>query len=245
VESKHEKESRLPLLVIGSPPPALSHFPAASDLENITSKNNFYFLVCSPEEALKGTLDKLALMGVCPEQILMLTPENFSVRFAHDPLMGTLEITSADSCEEIRQRLCARIEGQRHRKIIAEIETARVHGLPSELTAEEWFVRLEVTHLTHALACAFDLAPASHQTSLRAALAGLASSENPWDSTLPLEKLIALCARLAQQHWRQPIKFREELRRLSVNLSFRTRTDLRSVAERCLEGAWKGIPNVA
>jgi hypothetical protein len=245
VESKQEKENRLPLLILGSPPHALAHHPLAPGLEKIEAKNNFYFLVCAEEEALKSALDGLAQAGIGPEQILILAPEKLLIRFAHDPLMGIFEITAADSDEEIRQRLCARIETQRHRKIAAEIEAARLRGLPSELMAEEWFVRLEVTHLAHAFACAFDLAPASHQACLRGALRGLASDDSPWGSATPLEEIIPLSARLAQQHWRQPAKFREELRRLSVNLSFRTRTDLRSVAERCLESAWKGIPHVA
>lgn len=246
METMLEKEKRLPILIIGHPPASLASFARISGVhEAPLEKANFYFLLCLGEEELKNTLDELIHTGARPEQIILMLPENFTLRFAHDPLVGALEIAEDDSAEDTKFRLMARVESQRHRKLSAEIETARAKGLPSELTAEEWFTRMEAAHLTHGFACAFELPGGRHSEAIRYALAGQTLSQETWETNASLESLLPACALLALKHWQSPAKFREELRRLSALLPFRTRTDIRSVAERCLESIWKGITNVA
>jgi hypothetical protein len=186
-------------------------------------------------------LEALAQASVPADQIVLACGEGFHARIA-EPCMGVLEILPSDTTEELRQRLLARLETQRHRKLAQEIENARNIGLPSDLRAEEWSVRLETAHLTHGFCCAMELPASVHGQALRSALR---NGEIPACWPTELASLLPLCARLALQHWQTPALFREEFRKHAGGLPFRLRTDLRNVVERCLESIWKGFENAS
>lgn len=240
---KPEKNSRLPVLVLGEAPAALSPFACIPLSEkSFPSDPDIYFLLCARDEsALRPALEALAQASVPADQILLACGEGFHARAA-DPCMGVLEILPGDSTEELRQRLLCRLETQRHRKLTQEIENARHVGLPSELSAEEWAARLETAHLTHSFSCALELPASVHGRALRSALRSGPAS-HCWPAEL--DSLLPLCARLALQHWQTPTLFREAFRQHAAALPFRLRTDLRNVVERCLESIWKGFENAS
>lgn len=243
-----EKNKNIPLYLFASAPAALAPcFPLARHAGELPAhKDDLYFLVFHAEpELAKAALNELHAAGVSPERIILSAEAERPLPFAHDPIMGVLELLPDDSAEEIRQRLQLRIETQRHRQLPAAIEAARLVGTPSDLSAEEWLLRLETAHLTHAFCCSLDLALSRHQACLTAALTQTEEKSAAWAGNLPLEKLLPLCARLALRHCQTPTAFREEFRSLAACLPFRTRTDLRNVVERCLESIWKGISHVA
>jgi hypothetical protein len=231
-------------LVLGHAPAALSPFACIPlNEKSFPSDPDLYFLLCAREEAeLRAALEALAQAQVPADQILLAHGEGFFSRAA-DPFVGALEMLPSDSTEELRHRLIARLETQRHRKLAQEIEAARNIGLPSALEAEDWALRLETAHLTHGFCCSLELAASTHGLALRSALRGGNPNEAPWP-TEPAD-LLPLCARLALQHWQTPALFREEFRKLAGTLPFRLRTDLRNVVERCLESVWKGLENAS
>lgn len=240
---KPEKNSRLPILVLGDAPAALSPFACIPLTEkSFPADPDLYFLLCAREEAaLRPALEALAQASVPADQIILASGEGLHARGA-DPCMGLLEILPGDSTEELRHRLLARLETQRHRKLTQEIENARNIGLPSDLSAEEWAARLETTHLTHGFCCAMELPPSVHGAALRFALH---QPNLPACWPTELSALLPLCARLALKHWQTPGLFREEFRQQAGALPFRLRTDLRNVVERCLESIWKGFENAS
>lgn len=240
---KPEKNSRLPILVLGDAPAALSPFACIPLSEkSFPSDPDLYFLLCASDEAsLRSPLEALAQAGVPPDQIILARGEGLHARAA-DPFMGVLEILANDTAEDLRHRLVTRLETQRHRKLAQEIEAARNIGLPSDLHAEEWATRLETAHLTHGFCCAMELPASVHGQALRSALR---QSAIPASWPTDLDSLLPLCARLALQHWQTPALFREEFRQQAGALPFRLRTDLRNVVERCLERIWKGFENAA
>lgn len=242
-----EKGKPLPLLFVGEPPAALGHtFPRILSTNELpANKHDLYILVYSQEDSSKEILDELFQAGVCSDQIILCLPEGKPPSFAYDPLTGILECFGADSPEELRMRLITRIETQKHRKLSAQIESARLKGIPSELSAEEWCRRMEAAHLCHGFALALNLSASSHSRSIRAAFESGPGDNSIWAASLPIEELIPLCAGLSLRHWTNPTGFREDFRRLAANLPFRMRTDLRNIVERCLESVWKGISNVA
>jgi hypothetical protein len=241
---KPAKNTRLPILVLGHAPAALSPFACISLTEkSFPSDPDLYFLLCAREEAeLRAALEALAQASVPADQIIIARGEGFFSRSV-DPFTGILEILPSDSTEELRQRLIARLETQRHRKLTQEIESTRNIGLPSELEAEDWALRLEAAHLTHGFCCAMELSASVHGLALRSALRGESTGPASWPPEL--SDLLPLCARLALQHWQTPALFREEFRKQASALPFRLRTDLRNVVERCLESVWKGFENAS
>jgi hypothetical protein len=238
------KNTRLPILVLGHAPAALSPFACIPLSEkSFPSDPDLYFLLCAREEAeLRAALEALAQASVPADQIIIACGEGFFSRTI-DPFTGFLEILPSDSTEELRHRLVARLETQRHRKLTQEIESARNIGLPSELKAEDWTLRLETAHLTHGFCCSLELPASMHGLALRSALLGEKTVADCWPTELA--ELLPLCARLALQHWQTPALFREEFRKQAAALPFRLRTDLRNVVERCLEGIWKGLENAS
>jgi hypothetical protein len=241
---KPEKNSRLPILVLGdAPAAALSPFACISLTEkSFPADPDLYFLLCARDEAsLRPALEALAQASVPSDQIILASGEGLHSRGA-EACMGVLEIFADDSTEELRLRLLARIETQRHRKLAQEIEMARNEGVPSELSAEEWATRLEIAHLTHGFCCAMELPASMHGSALRSALRN-GETAACWPTELAA--LLPLCARLALRHWQTPALFREEFRQHAAALPFRLRTDLRNVVERCLESIWKGFENAS
>lgn len=231
-------------MVLGHAPAALSPFACISLTEkSFPSDPDLYFLLCAREEAeLRAALEALAQASVPADQIIIARGEGFFSRSV-GPFTGILEILPSDSTEELRQRLIARLETQRHRKLTQEIESTRNIGLPSELEAEDWALRLEAAHLTHGFCCAMELPASLHGLALRSALRGESTGPASWPPEL--SALLPLCARLALQHWQTPALFREEFRKQASALPFRLRTDLRNVVERCLESVWKGFENAS
>lgn len=240
---KPEKNSRLPILVLGDAPASLSPFACIPLSEKFfPSDPDLYFLLCARDEAgLRSALEALAQAAIPPDQIILACGEGLHGHAA-DPFVGVLEILASDTSEEVRQRLVARLETQRHRKLTQEIENARNIGLPSDLRAEEWATRLETAHLTHGFCCAMELPASVHGQALRCALR---EGEIPACWPTELQALLPLCARLALRHWQTPALFREEFRQHAGALPFRLRTDLRNVVERCLESIWKGFENAS
>lgn len=240
---KPEKISRLPILVLGDAPAALSPFACIPLSEkSFPSDPDLYFLLCARDEAsLRPALEALAQASVPADQIILASGAGFHSRVA-DPFVGVLEILASDTTEDLRHRLMNRLETQRHRKLTQEIENARNTGLPSGLRAEEWTSRIETAHLTHSFCCAMDLPASVHGSALRSALR---ESESPACWPTELSSLLPLCARLALQHWQTPALFREDFRRHAGALPFRLRTDLRNIVERCLESIWKGFENAS
>ena len=241
---KPAKNTRLPILVLGHAPAALSPFACIPLSEtSFPSDPDLYFLLCAREETeLRAALEALAQASVPADQIIIAGGEGFFSRTV-EPFTGLLEILASDSTEELRHRLVARLETQRHRKLTQEIETARNAGLPSGLKAEDWTLRLEIAHLTHGFCCALELPASVHGLAIRSALRGENTDPACWPTELA--ELLPLCARLALQHWQTPTLFREEFRKQAGSLPFRLRTDLRNVVERCLESIWKGFENAS
>jgi len=246
VEQPNDKLSRNRILAVGHAF-AISELrlPIADSIEALPGDlESFLVLLNLNPEDQRAALDALSAKGLPPDQIILCLKEGAPPTFACDSLTGFLEVLDSDSIEERKRRFNARIETQKHRKLAAAIETARLKGIPSGLPADEWCARLDAAHLTHAFCLAIDLAPRIHGSSLKLALEHHAE-KSQWPSSIPIEELLPLCARLALRHWQTPAKFREEFRDCSTKLPFRLRTDLRNAVERCLESMWKGLSHAA
>jgi hypothetical protein len=244
MENRH---SQIPLLVLGNPAAPLSGFPFLPLGADFPADLDLFYLVLpsGDDDGLKDVLARLESKDIPPDQVLVAQAEGMRSRQGLSAFVGFLEILPEDSAEDLRDRALARIETQKHRKLSREIESARALGFPSDLTAEEWRLRLETAHLTHGFCSSLDVSPSEHTRCLRIALRERSELPSPWPADAHRSQILVACARLALRHARTPAPFREELRRLSSALPFRARTDLRNVAERCLESLWKGLEHAA
>jgi hypothetical protein len=247
MERLGNQNSGVAVVVLGAPLPRLAReLPSVTETSGLPAEAQDRFLLLNLEESrLSPVLDELLAKGISPDQLVVCLHLGHPARVAFDPLVGTLEVLETDPPEELWQRLQARLETQKHKRLAAAVEQARQVGLSKELAAEEWLARLEAAHLTHAFCCALPLPPSRHRAALQHALRQGQEGDAPWSAGLCWEQVFPLSARLALRHWQDPALFREELRRRSALLPFRLRTDLRNVVERCLESVWKGFRHAA
>lgn len=234
----HGPNKRSPLILVGEAPAYLREAVGGQcALENLPSANS-YFLLFAPSdwESFAHATEQLLSAGVPADQILLAFEAGAPMPETLHAFAGKIWVSASESSEELRHHLASALVSQRHRKLEAELERAQLAELPVQLEPAEWLRRFETAHLAHAFALAWELSPQQHGLALRRALHGEPAR---WSAELSPESAVALTAQLAQRHWRDPAAFREEFRREAAALPMRVRTELRTVAERCLEAFWR------
>lgn len=240
---KHKVESsglnkRSPLILVGEAPAYLREAVGGQCTLATLPSTNSYFLLFAPTDwaSFARATEELLSAGVPADQILLAFEAGAAMPETLHAFAGKLWVSAGESLEELRHHLASALVAQRHRKLEAELERAQLAELPTQLDPAEWLRRFECAHLAHAFALAWELSPQQHGAALKRALHG---DHARWCAELAPEAAVALTAELAQRHWRDPAAFREEFRREAAALPMRLRTELRTVAERCLEAFWR------
>ncbi len=229
---------KYPLLVVGelpfSPPGALSLDPAKIGGPECPSLNNFYIIVALPADSHDLAIARLEEAKVTPDQIIVFLRAELPFSHPRQALLGVMEVIEGESGEEFRARLHGRLEAQRQKKLLFALHEASELGIARRCSDLELVQALDITRISHALACGYGLCPETHRKVLRAALATNAPPPAPWTGEVPTEKLIPEAAALLHDCAAKNLNFRDTLKERTAALSFRARTDLLHQIESCL-----------
>lgn len=243
-----ESWKKFPLLVWGTSdfplaPPFARRFQETSELSGPELRQSYF---CVPvDEGLRARVDELRTNGIGVAQIVLVIGEERAAELI--PGAAWIELSHAETPDEFRARLFARIETHRQRRLGHELDRDPVPGeAGEEVSPDERAARLERAHFVHALALLQELPPDQHGRAIRAALhpSGPVPT-TPWEANLPHELLLTEIAALALAHSGHAQKFREAFRDRTVLIAFRARNELKEQVEKILEPIWGGKPHAA
>jgi hypothetical protein len=256
---------KYPLFFLGDWPfpVALGARAPALHLGERSQWENSFICLSASASTIHAYLTELESAGCDKDQIIIFLNDRFPIPKKY----LVLEFYPNEFMEDLRSRLFAKLESLRLRRLASELERAQKLTLLQDLSREESVRALEQARVAHALAYAYQLPPQKHSLAIQLAFgAGFESawslvcsqasgsekwheidwqSKKPWAADLPIEVLIALCARVALECRDNAAHFREVFRQQSSLLPFGSRNELKEQAEKILELLWGGKTNVA